>query len=194
MTCIRGIMRSKKVRIKGVGDVLLERSKRAKHMSLSIRPFKGARIAVPRGVSFATAEKFAHSKTIWIKKHLENMTFIEKQAEILNENKPIDKIEGRKFLIERLDELCKRNGFKYNRVFVKNQKTRWGSCSDKNNINLNINLVRLPDELIDYVILHELVHTRIKNHSHGFWEEMSKVVEDPKSLDKKLRQYTPLSL
>jgi hypothetical protein len=74
---------------------------------------------------------------------------------------------------------------------VKNQKTRWGSCSDKNNINLNINLVRLPDELIDYVILHELVHTRIKNHSHQFWEEMNKVVEDPKSLDKKLRQYTP---
>ena len=119
------------------------------------------------------------------------MTFIEKQAEVLNENKPIDKIEDRKFLIERLDELCKRNGFKYNRVFVKNQKTRWGSCSDKNNINLNVNLVRLPDELIDYVILHELVHTRIKNHSHRFWEEMNKFVEDPKSLDKKLRQYTP---
>ena len=119
------------------------------------------------------------------------MTFIEKQADVLNENKPIDKVEGRKFLIERLDELCKRNNFKYNRVFVKNQKTRWGSCSDKNNINLNINLVRLPDELIDYVILHELVHTRIKNHSHRFWEEMNKVVEDPKGLDKKLRQYTP---
>ena len=119
------------------------------------------------------------------------MTFIEKQAEVLNEIKPIDKVEDRKFLIERLNELCKRNGFKYNRVFVKNQKTRWGSCSDKNNINLNINLMRLPDELIDYVILHELVHTRIKNHSHRFWEEMNKVVEDPKNLDKKLRQYTP---
>ena len=184
-------MSSKKVQIKGVGDVLLERSKRAKHMSLSIRPFKGARVAVPRGVSFAAAEKFAYSKTIWIKKHLENMTFIEKQVEVLNEIKPIDKVEDRKFLIERLNELCKRNGFKYNRVFVKNQKTRWGSCSDKNNINLNINLMRLPDELIDYVILHELVHTRIKNHSHRFWEEMNKVVEDPKSLDNKLRQYTP---
>jgi predicted metal-dependent hydrolase len=183
-------MRLKKVQIKGVGDILLERSNRAKHMSLSIRPFKGARVAVPRGVSFASAEKFAHSKTNWIKKHLDKMRFIEKQAEVLNESKLIDKVEAKKHLVERLDELCKRNGFKYNRFFLKNQKTRWGSCSDKNNINLNVNLVSLPDELIDYVILHELVHTRIKDHSHRFWEELSKFVEDPKSLDKKLRDYT----
>jgi predicted metal-dependent hydrolase len=89
-------MRSKKVQIKNVGDVLLERSKRAKHMSLSIRPFRGARVAVPHGVSFTTAEKFVHSKTSWIKKHLEDMTFIEKQARVLNESKPIDKVEAKK--------------------------------------------------------------------------------------------------
>ena len=183
-------MRSKKVQIKGVGDILLERSNRAKYISLSIRPFKGTRVAVPRGVSFASAEKFAHSKTNWIKKHLDKMRFIEKQTEVLNESKPIDKVEAKKYLVERLDELCKRNGFKYNRVFLKNQKTRWGSCSDKNNINLNVNLLNLPDDLIDYVILHELVHTRIKDHSHRFWEELSKFVEDPKNLDKKLRDYT----
>jgi hypothetical protein len=183
-------MKSKKLRIRGVGDVLLEQSNRAKHMSLSIRPFRGARVAVPRGVSFAAAEKFAHSKTNWIIKHLEKMVSIEKQAEVLKKSKPIDRVEARKYLVERLDKLCNRNGFKYNRVFVKNQKTRWGSCSDKNNINLNANLVRLPDELIDYVMLHELVHIRIKNHSHRFWEELSKFVEDPKSLDKKLRGYT----
>ena len=118
------------------------------------------------------------------------MVSIEKQAEVLKEGKPIDRIEAGKYLVERLNEFCSRNGFKYHRVFVKNQKTRWGSCSDKNNINLNVNLVRLPDELIDYVILHELVHTRVKNHSNRFWEELSKFVEDPKSLDKKLRQYT----
>jgi len=182
-------MKSKKMQIRGVGDVLLERSNRAKHMSLSVRPLRGARVAVPRGVSFAAAEKIVHSKTSWIKKHLEKMTFIEKQAAVLKENHPIDRGKARKHLIERLGEICKQNGFKYNRVFVKNQKTRWGSCSDKNNINLNVNLVQLPDELIDYVILHELVHTRIKDHSSRFWKELSKFVEDPKSLDKKLREY-----
>jgi len=184
-------MKSKKVPIRGVGNVLLERSNRAKHMTLSIRPFRGARVAVPRGVSFAAAEKFALSKTSWIKKHLEKMTCIEKQAEVLKKSHSIDTDKARKHLVERLDELCKRNGFKYHRVFVKNQKTRWGSCSDKNNINLNVNLMQLPDELIDYVILHELVHTRIKNHSNRFWEELNKFVEDPKRLDKQLRQHTP---
>ena len=183
-------MRSKKLQINGVGDVLLERSNRAKHLGLSIRPFKGARVAVPRGVTFAAAEKFARSKTSWIKKHLEKMASIEKQAEALQANKPIDRVKAKKHLLQRLDELCKRNGFKYNKAFVKNQKTRWGSCSDKNNINLNMNLMRLPDELIDYVILHELVHTRIKDHSHLFWEALGKFFKNPKSLDKKLRQYT----
>ena len=183
-------MRSKKVQIKGVGDVLLDRSQRAKHMSLSIRPFRGVRVAVPCGVSFTAAENFANSKTSWIKKHLEKIASIEKQAEVLKKNKPIDRVMAKKLLVERLDEICKQNGFKYNRVFVKNQKTRWGSCSDKNNINLNVNLARLPDHLIDYVILHELVHTKIKDHSKLFWEELSKFLKDPKSLDKKLRQYT----
>jgi predicted metal-dependent hydrolase len=184
-------MRSKTVYITGVGNVLLEQSCRAKHMSLSIRPFRGARVAVPRGVSFAAAEKFVHSKTEWIRKHLGKMASIEKRAEKLKEDNPVDKIEAKKYLVKRLDELCKRNGFTYNRVFIKNQKTRWGSCSDKNNINLNVNLMLLPDHLIDYVILHELVHTKIKNHGKLFWEELSKFVEDPKNLDKTLRRYTP---
>jgi predicted metal-dependent hydrolase len=183
-------MRSKKVRIREVGEVLIERSSRAKHMRLSIRPFRGVRVAVPRGQSFDAAEQFAHSKTEWIKKHLKKMTSIEKQMSALSERHPIDDETAKKRLLNRLDELCKKNGLTCNRVKVKNQKTRWGSCSVKNNINLNVNLVRLPEELIDYVILHELIHTKIKNHSKLFWEELSKLVPNPKRLDKMLRQYT----
>jgi predicted metal-dependent hydrolase len=84
------------------------------------------------------------------------------------------------------------HGFAYNRVFIKNQKTRWGSCSNKNNINLNINLVRLPQELIDYTILHELVHTRIKNHSSKFWDQMDVLLGDARKIDKKLSAYEVL--
>jgi hypothetical protein len=72
---------------------------------------------------------------------------------------------------------------------VKNQKTRWGSCSEKNNINLNANLVLLPDELIDYAILHELVHTRVKKHSKRFWDELDKLVGNAKKLDQKLKKH-----
>jgi predicted metal-dependent hydrolase len=57
---------------------------------------------------------------------------------------------------------------------------------------LNINLARLPNELIDYTILHELVHTRVKNHSRQFWDQMDKLIEDAKKLDSKLREYRVL--
>ena len=85
----------------------------------------------------------------------------------------------------------RRHGLSYRRVFVKNQKTLWGSCSAANNINLNVNLVRLPDELRDYVILHELVHTRHKNHSRTFWRALDRLVGDGKRFQRQLRQYRP---
>jgi predicted metal-dependent hydrolase len=93
--------------------------------------------------------------------------------------------------------MAKIHNFKYNKVSIRNQKTKWGSCSAKNNISLNINLVRLPDELRDYVILHELVHTRFKNHSKEFWAELNKFVGDSstnssrkaKELSKRLKKY-----
>ncbi|MFC1990575.1 M48 family metallopeptidase [Chloroflexota bacterium] len=71
---------------------------------------------------------------------------------------------------------------------IRNQKTRWGSCSHKNNINLNMKLVLLPDELVDYVILHELVHTRIHNHSKRFWVELDKYVGDGKLMTSRIKK------
>ena len=186
------IVEAKTIELKSVGTILIERSRQAKHLSLSVRPFKGARVAVPFGVSFAKAEMFARSKTGWLKKHLSKMALMEREAGALSKSQPINIAAARKHLIDRLDFLSKNHGLAYNRVFIKNQKTRWGSCSGNNNINLNINLVRLPDELIDYTILHELVHTRIKNHSRRFWDQMDKLLGDAKKLDRKLREYMVL--
>jgi hypothetical protein len=84
----------------------------------------------------------------------------------------ISKAKARTALIGRLDELAELHDFRFNKVSIRNQKTKWGSCSARNNISLNMNLARLPAELTDYVILHELVHTRIKNHSKEFWGEL----------------------
>ncbi len=185
-------MESKTVELKSAGTILIERSRHAKRMSLSVRPFKGARVAVPYGVSFASAEMFARSKAGWIKKHLDKMAQLEQEARALSKSNPINRAAARKHLIDRLNQLSQKHGFNYNRVFIKNQKTRWGSCSAKNNINLNINLVRLPDDLIDYTLLHELVHTRIKNHSRRFWDQMDTLLGDAKKLDSQLGGYKVL--
>jgi predicted metal-dependent hydrolase len=185
-------MDAKVVELSSVGTILLERSNRARHLSVSIRPFKGVRVAVPFGVSFGRAQKFAESKAVWIKKHTDRMKQLEQRARALTPSSPIRRASARKLLIERLDQLAKKNGFSYNRVFIRNQKTRWGSCSIRNNINLNVNLMRLPEELIDYTILHELVHTRVKNHGKQFWDQLADIVGDAKKLDKKLGRYNLL--
>lgn len=178
------------IQIEGIGSVLFEKSRRARRLNITIIPLKGIRVAVPRSVTFAEAERFVYTKTGWIQKHLNKMKAIELQRKKIIENSElIDKTYAKKKLIGRLDVLAEKYGFTYNRVFIKNQKSRWGSCSSKNNINLNVKLVRLPAELMDYVILHELVHTKIKNHGKKFWAELDKLVGNAKARDKELKKY-----
>lgn len=76
---------------------------------------------------------------------------------------------AKNYLPERVRELAAAHGFQYARVRVKNQKTRWGSCSSKGNINLNMRLMMAPEQAIDYVIVHELCHLQVMNHSPEFW-------------------------
>ncbi len=96
--------------------------------------------------------------------------------------------EAKEFLPGRLAVLALKHGFKYNGVFIKNHRSRWGSCSVKNNINLSLHLMRLSDMLIDYVMLHELVHTEVKNHSSAFWDRLAKVCPNVQLLRKELRR------
>ncbi|MEA3428091.1 MAG: YgjP-like metallopeptidase domain-containing protein [Thermodesulfobacteriota bacterium] len=183
-------VKSNTIDIAGIGQILFERSKRAKHINISVKPFNGVRVAVPYGVSFNKAKQVAQSKKSWIKKHLNKMKQVEKEHKEFTKNSiEIDRTEARKKLVNRLNELSAQHGFSYNKVFMRNQKTRWGSCSAKNNISLNMKLVRLPDEMIDYVLLHELVHTRIKNHANGFWAELNRLDGDAKAKSKKLNEY-----
>ena len=100
------------------------------------------------------------------------------------------RIEAKEYLPDRTYELAKKLGFKLNRVFVKNNKTLWGSCSGKNNINLNLHLIRLPSHLIDYVIIHELCHTVEKNHGPRFWKLLDSILGDAKKISKELKQHS----
>ncbi len=166
-----------KIDVDGIGPVLFSHSRLAKRVIISVKPFKGVIVAVPAMVSFKKAEDFVFSKTEWIKKHLEKMKRYEKERETIQYNfNDIGRATAKKTLTSRLKQLAEKHGFTYNKVSVRSQRTRWGSCSHKNNISLNMKLVKLPHELMDYVILHELVHTRIHNHSKKFWAELDNYV------------------
>lgn len=98
--------------------------------------------------------------------------------------------EAESYLPARAEKLAIECGFKYSHVSVKNAHTRWGSCSAKDNINLNIHLMRLPEYLSDFVILHELCHTVHKNHGAGFHDLLNRLVcGREKELDKELNKY-----
>jgi len=85
---------------------------------------------------------------------------------------------AREYLPARVGELAAVHGFRYQKVRVKNQKTRWGSCSSRGNINLNLRLMMAPDAAIDYVIVHELCHLRVLNHSPAFWSLVESCLPD----------------
>jgi len=181
---------SNTVEIDGVGPVLFERSKRAKHVNISVKPLTGVRVAVPDGLSLKKAEEFVHAKTDWIQRHLYRMKQCEKENKIVSDaSVDIERVKAKRKLTRRLKHLAEKHGFTYNRVFIRNQKTRWGSCSHKNNINLNMKIICLPEELMDYVILHELAHTRVKDHSNDFWAELNGLVGDGKGMASRLREY-----
>jgi len=133
---------------------------------------------------------FVRKKETWIKKHLaiirdKQTQNSEVNAAFLN----IDKKAARKKITSRLRELARANGFTFGKVTIRNQRTRWGSCSGKGDLSLNLKLVVLPQELMDYVIFHELVHTRIHNHSQRFWKELNKYVGNGKAKARILKEY-----
>lgn len=96
--------------------------------------------------------------------------------------------EARKILVARTMQLARLGEFPVRKVFIKHQKTRWGSCSNRGNINLNAKLIFLRQELRDYVIIHELCHLRHMNHSKNFWGEVQKYVPHAKSLQQEIRK------
>ncbi|MFP4621901.1 MAG: M48 family metallopeptidase [Bacteroidales bacterium] len=100
--------------------------------------------------------------------------------------------EAKTYLPQRVFKLASQNNFTFNNLYIKNVKTLWGSCSSKNNINLNIHLMRLPDHLIDYVLLHELCHTIHKNHGPAFWNHLDNITRgNLMMLRKELQNYHP---
>jgi len=97
--------------------------------------------------------------------------------------------EAKEFLPARTLELATQFGFSFQKVFIKNLKSKWGSCSSNGNINLNLSLMLLPNHLVDYIILHELAHTSEQNHGQGFWVLLNMITNGKaRTLDNEIRK------
>lgn len=167
-----------------IGPVDVAISDRARRVRITVSREGRVKLILPKGISLKQGRGFLKSSSDWIRKHL-------RLVDVQQRHPSFSRSQAKVLLLSRLRQLAQVHGFTYNRAFVKNQKTRWGSCSAMNNINLNVNLVRLPEGLRDYVIIHELVHTRHKNHGKAFWRELDRIVGNGKALQRSLRAYHP---
>ena len=177
----------------GIGPVCFRFNPRARRLSISVVPFQGVRVVVPVGMSLTRAEQAVRTRKEWIEKHRVRIQKIEEKCRNLQQQtEAIDPHEARKRLISRLEQLAEKYGFSFNRVSIRRQQTRWGSCSVSNNISLNIKLILLPVALRDFVIIHELVHTKIKNHGQKFWHKLEEIIPRARILDRELKSYSGL--
>ena len=162
-----------------IGEVVFRKSLRSRSISIRVHPVKGVSVSVPYIVPYAAARLFFEARRGWV---LETMA---RQKERLKDVRPaapgeIEALrrQAKAELPPRLAELAARYGFVYNKVTIKHNASNWGSCSAKGNINLNLNIVRLPKILQDYILLHELCHLRHQDHGHAFHLLLEHVLTD----------------
>jgi predicted metal-dependent hydrolase len=174
-----------------VGPVLFEKSRRARRIGLTVRASRGVRVAVPARVSFDEARRVALTKLVWIKRTLARVERArERCREAVLAAERLDRRAARARLAGRLAALAAEHGFAPGRLSVRSQCTLWGSASPSGRIQLNVFLAVVPRELADYVILHELVHTRVRGHGRAFWAELGRHVPDIRGRRARLREYS----
>jgi len=179
------------IEIEGIGPVLFEKSRRARRIGLTVRASRGVRVAVPARVSFEEARRIALTKLVWIRRTLGRIERArDRCGEAVLAAERLDRRTARAFLAKRLAALAEEHGFDHGRLSVRNQSTLWGSASPSGRIQLNAYLAVLPRELSDYVILHELVHTRVRGHGRAFWAELGRHCPDARRRQARLREYS----
>ncbi|MFA4999736.1 MAG: SprT family zinc-dependent metalloprotease [Patescibacteria group bacterium] len=168
--------KTKKIIIAGRSlEYVLRTNPRARHLRLSVKIDGCLVVTKPRFLSEFFVERFMREKERWIIKKINHFkNFSSSSAMVTNSaNRRSDYLkrreEARALVFERLEHFNNFYGFKYNKVAIRNQTTRWGSCSKKGNLNFSYRLLDLPAPARDYVIIHELCHLREFNHSPRFW-------------------------
>ncbi len=148
-------------------------------------------VRVPLRMSKEDIERFLLEKSDWIERTLEKVKsnndtvslppFTEEELSLITKR-------AKEYISNRVSFFADSMGISYGRICIKHQKTRWGSCSAKGNLNFNCLLMLCPLEVIDYVIIHELCHLIHHNHSTLFWHEVEKYIPDYKIHKKWLKE------
>lgn len=165
-----------------------------KTVAIQVNSNLSVTVRAPRSVSEKDIEEILKKKEAWISKHIEKIKetkerFEAEPTEKLTREKVIALVEeALKVIPERVEYFAKVIGVTYGKITIRNQKTRWGSCSSKGNLNFNCLLMLAPPEVLDYVVVHELCHRKQMNHSKAFWLEVEKVLPDYKEVRKWLKE------
>ena len=141
-------------------------------------------VRAPLFMPTSDINKLLESKKEWIQKTRQKVL----SKPTLDEQKIAElKKAAKAYIPRRADYFAKQMGVRFNKISIRHQKTRWGSCSSKGNLNFNCALMMLPQDIIDYVIVHELCHLKHMNHKKQFWAEVEKVMPDYKQKRKFLK-------
>ena len=166
---------------------------RSNRKSLSIQLKHGEIIArAPLGMREKDIYSFIESKKSWIENNLRKLN---ERQKIINELQLLTQEEIKAFterakiiIPERVKYYAPKIGVTYNRITIRCQRTRWGSCSSNGNLNFNCLLVMLPEEVLDSIVVHELCHRKQMNHSKKFYDEINKVFPDYKKCNEWLKK------
>jgi predicted metal-dependent hydrolase len=168
----------------------LRKSRRAKRMRLAVYCNGAVVVTTPYGLQETIAEKFIREKTDWL---FSKIAFFKQfQGKLASRHSKEDYLKYKDKALalaqERVDFFNQQYGFTYNSIKIKSQKTRWGSCSKKGNLNFNYKILFLSEAVRDYIIVHELCHLKEFNHSKRFWSLIAQAFPDYADIKKKLKQ------
>ena len=172
-------------------EIEIRKSKR-KTIAIEIKDAGHVVVRAPMRASNRSIQEFISRNSDWIEKHLakaKNRQEARKEVRTLSDIELEELITSAKRVIpERVRYYAPIVGVDYGRITIRNQRTRWGSCSSKGNLNFNVALMRAPLEVLDYVVVHELCHRKEMNHSPRFWSEVGKILPDYKEQEKWLKE------
>ena len=161
---------------------------RAQRVRISINT-RGVVVTLPTIAKEAIAEDFLKKQALWVWHHIDKNKDKKDRQVFTAEHYKKHKGEALNMIVKKVEEWNKVYNFNYNKIYIRNQKTRWGSCSSNKNLNFNYKLFFLPVELVDYVVVHELCHLKHMNHSTSFWSEVGKGIANYKDCRRVLKKH-----